>query len=78
MRQGGGPAIGRPISRMMAEHDDHGAHLHAIEAPTDDFFPLDEACTTWRALYVGTRKRPGDLVERVHVGNDQLFPRFLV
>jgi len=77
MRQGGHPTIGRPIGRMMAEHDDHGAHLRAIEALTNDFTPPDEACTTWRALYVGTRKFADDLVEHIHIENNQLFPQFL-
>jgi len=77
MRQGGHPTIGRPIGRMMAEHDDHGAHLHAIEALTNDFTPPGEACTTWRALYVGTRKFADDLVEHIHIENNQLFPQFI-
>jgi len=77
MRQGGHPTIGRPISRMLAEHDDHGAHLHAIEALTNDFTPPDEACTTWRALYTGTRKFADDLVEHIHIENNQLFPQFV-
>jgi regulator of cell morphogenesis and NO signaling len=77
MRQGGHPTISRPISRMLAEHDDHGAHLHAIEALTNDFTPPDEACTTWRALYTGTRKFADDLVEHIHIENNQLFPQFV-
>lgn len=77
MRQGGHPTIGRPISRMIAEHDDHGAHLHAIEALTDDFTPPEEACTTWRALYVGAHKFADDLVEHIHLENNQLFPQFV-
>ena len=77
MRQGGNPAIGGPIRRMTAEHDDHGAHLHAIEALTNDFTPPDEACTTWRALYTATHKFVDDLVEHIHIENNQLFPRFV-
>jgi regulator of cell morphogenesis and NO signaling len=77
MRQGGHAAIGGPIGRMMKEHDDHGAHLRAIEALTNDFTPPDEACTTWRALYTGTHKFADDLVEHIHIENNQLFPRFV-
>ena len=77
MRQGGNPAIGGPIRRMTAEHDDHGAHLRAIETLTDDFTPPDEACTTWRALYTATHKFVYDLVEHIHIENNQLFPRFV-
>ena len=75
MRRGGHPAIEHPISMMMAEHDDHGAHLRALEALTNDFTPPDEACTTWRALYAGARKFADDLVEHIHTENNTLFPR---
>jgi regulator of cell morphogenesis and NO signaling len=77
MRQGGHPAIGHPISMMMAEHDDHGAHLRALEALTHDFTPADEACTTWRGLYAATRKFADDLIEHIHTENNILFPRFV-
>jgi regulator of cell morphogenesis and NO signaling len=77
MRRGGHPAIGNPISMMMAEHDAHGAHLRALEALTNDFTPPDEACTTWRALYAGTRKFADDLIEHIHTENNTLFPRFV-
>jgi regulator of cell morphogenesis and NO signaling len=77
MRQGGNPTIGGPIRRMTAEHDDRGARLRAIETLTDGFTPPDEACTTWRALYTGTQKFADDLVEHIHIENNQLFPRFV-
>jgi regulator of cell morphogenesis and NO signaling len=76
MRQGGHPGIGMPIRMMRGEHDDHGAHLRALEALTNDFTPPPEACTTWRALYAGTRKFANDLVDHIHTENNTLFPRF--
>lgn len=76
MRRGGHPMIAQPIAVMLAEHDDHGAHLRELEALTNDFVAPDEACPTWRALYVGARKLADDLVEHIHTENNVLFPRF--
>ncbi|HEX2943867.1 MAG TPA: iron-sulfur cluster repair protein YtfE [Rhodopila sp.] len=77
MLRGGHPMIAQPIAMMLAEHDDHGAHLRRIEALTADFTPPEDACPTWRALYVGTHKLADDLVEHIHTENNVLFPRFL-
>jgi regulator of cell morphogenesis and NO signaling len=77
MRNGGHPMIAEPIRAMLAEHDDHGAHLRALEALTHDFTPPEEACATWRALYAGARKFANDLVDHIHAENNVLFPRFL-
>ncbi len=76
MRNGGHPMIAQPIAVMLAEHDDHGAHLRRIEELTADFTPPEDACATWRALYVGARKLADDLVEHIHTENNVLFPRF--
>ncbi len=76
LRRGGHPAIAEPIAVMRAEHDDHGAHLRAVERLTADFTAPDDACTTWRALYLGAHKLADDLVEHIHTENNLLFPRF--
>ena len=76
MRQGGHPMISGPIAVMLSEHDDHGAHLRELERLTTDFTPPDGACTTWRALYAGSRKLADDLMEHIHTENNVLFPRF--
>jgi regulator of cell morphogenesis and NO signaling len=76
MRHGGHPMIAQPIAVMLAEHDDHGAHLRELERLTNDFSVPDDACPTWRALYAGGRKLAGDLVEHIHIENNILFPRF--
>lgn len=77
MRHGASKMIGTPIMAMMAEHDDQGVHLRAMEAMTDDFTPPPEACATWRALYVGAGKLADDMMEHIHTENNVLFPRFL-
>ena len=77
MRKGGRPSIRHPIAAMMAEHDDHGAHLQALKVLTDDMRAPEGACTTWRALYGGLGKFAEDLVEHIHLENNVLFPRFV-
>ena len=77
MRRGGHPMIAQPISVMLAEHDDHGAHLRRLESLTNDFTVPEDACPTWRALSVGAKKLADDLVQHIHTENNVLFPRFL-
>ena len=76
MRSGGHPMIAQPIALMLAEHDDHGAHLRSLETLTNDFTVPEDACPTWRALYVGAKKLADDLMEHIHLENNVLFPRF--
>lgn len=78
MQQGGHPMLSQPLAAMTAEHDGHGAHLRALERLTADFTPPDDACATWRALYLGAHKLADDLVEHIHTENNVLFPRFAV
>jgi regulator of cell morphogenesis and NO signaling len=76
MLRGGQPMIVQPIAAMLAEHDDHGDHLRTLENLTGGFSAPDDACATWRALYVGAKKLANDLVEHIHTENNVLFPRF--
>ncbi|HTI80221.1 MAG TPA: iron-sulfur cluster repair di-iron protein [Acetobacteraceae bacterium] len=76
MRSGAHPMIAEPIAVMLAEHDDHGAHLRGLETLTNDFTAPDDACPTWRALTIGAKKLADDLVEHIHLENNVLFPRF--
>ena len=76
MRRGGHPMIAQPIAVMLAEHGDHGAHLQSLEALTRDFTVPDDACPTWRALCIGTKKLADDLMDHIHLENNVLFQRF--
>jgi regulator of cell morphogenesis and NO signaling len=76
MRRGGHPMIGQPIAVLLAEHDGHGAQLRALERVAHGFEPLEEACPTWRALYVGARRLSEEVMEHIHLENNVLFPRF--
>lgn len=66
-----------PISAMMAEHQEHGAHLEEIKRLTDNLVVPTDGCMTWRALYSGLTKFMDDLIEHIHIENNILFPRFL-
>lgn len=70
------PLVATPIAVMRHEHDTHAAQLRALEAITQGHAPPQGACTSWRALYAGTRKLAEDLVEHMHIENNILFPRF--
>ena len=76
MRRGGHPMIAQPIRMMLAEHDGHGAQLRELERITNDFLLPGDACSTWRALYLGAQKFADDLMEHIHTENNVLFPRF--
>ncbi|WP_255211387.1 hemerythrin domain-containing protein [Sphingopyxis granuli] len=77
MKKGGRPEIGTPIMVMMAEHDDHGAFLRAVDGLTQGLQIPEGGCGTWRALYAGLAKLSADLTDHIHIENDILFPRFL-
>ena len=64
------------LQRMRDEHDEHGEALSGLFALTDELALPDDACNTWRALYLGLRKFTDDLTEHIHTENNILFPRF--
>jgi regulator of cell morphogenesis and NO signaling len=75
---GHGASCGGPIQVMEAEHTDHGENLAAMRALAGDLVPPPEACTTWRALYVGLETLERELMEHIHLENNVLFPRVLM
>ncbi len=76
LRNGGFGMAGQPIAVLLAEHDDHGAHLRALEHLTGGFVTPPDACPTWQALYSGASQLADTLKEHIHRGNNVLFPRF--
>jgi len=67
-----------PVQVMVKEHDDHAVNLRRTRELTNDFDPPAEACTTWRALYMGLNVLEQELMEHIHLENYVLFPRSLV
>ena len=72
----GGRAAG-PVHVMEVEHEHHKADLLRIRALTADLVPPAEACTTWRALYLGLQELEQELMEHIHLENNILFRRAL-
>jgi regulator of cell morphogenesis and NO signaling len=72
----GGSGLDRVIAVMLAEHDDHAAHLRALRAATRNFTPPADACSTVRALYARLAEFARNLAEHIALENDALFPRF--
>lgn len=76
MIRGGQPAY-MPVQVMTKEHDDHANSLRKTRELTNDFQPPPEACTTWRALFIGLSALEQDLMQHIHLENYVLFPRAL-
>ncbi len=77
MRRGSGGGMAQyPIRVMRQEHHSHGEMIAALMARTQDATPPEGACTTWRALYAGLASLVDDLMQHIHLENNQLFPAF--
>ncbi|MGE5337702.1 MAG: iron-sulfur cluster repair protein YtfE [Gemmatimonadota bacterium] len=76
MRAGGTPMIVHPIAMMQHEHVEHGERLRRLETLTRGHVPPADACTSWIALYAGTRKLVDDVMQHIHLENNVLFPQF--
>jgi len=77
IRSGRGAQCSGPVQVMEAEHDDHGANLARVRERTGDLVPPEEACTTWRALYLRLGRLEQELTDHIHLENNVLFPRAL-
>jgi regulator of cell morphogenesis and NO signaling len=58
-----GTQAAAPVHVMEIEHEHHREHLLALRSLTDDLTPPAEACTTWRALYLGLQQLEQELME---------------
>lgn len=77
IQNGQGRHAAMPVQVMEEEHRDHGANLAKLRELAHDFEPPEEACTTWRALYLGLAQLEEDLMHHIHLENNVLFPRAL-
>ena len=77
IRAGRGAFAGGPIHVMEAEHGDHAEDLRRTRALTADLTPPEEACPTWRALYLRLTELEAELMEHIHLENNVLFRRVL-
>lgn len=69
------PQAVHPIEMMRHEHALHGESLEALEKLTHDITPPAGACNTWQALYVGLNAFKHDLMQHIHLENNELFMR---
>lgn len=74
--RGQGRMAAMPIGVMRMEHDSHGTELRRMEELTNQITTPRDACTTWRALYLGLRTFREDLMAHIHTENNILFERF--
>lgn len=74
---GRGQMAAMPISIMEEEHQDHGKNLGRMRELARGFVPPEDACTTWRALYVDLAGLERQLMEHIHLENNVVFPRSL-
>ncbi len=75
---GQGATAAAPVHVLELEHEHHREDLQGLRRLTADLTPPAEACTTWRALYVGLLELERDLMEHIHLENNVLFRRALV
>jgi regulator of cell morphogenesis and NO signaling len=68
---------GGPVRAMEVEHEHHGEDLEVVRTLTTDLVAPAEACTTWRALYLGLQQFEQELMEHIHLENNILFRRAL-
>jgi regulator of cell morphogenesis and NO signaling len=74
---GRGANAAAPIAVMESEHLDHGQNLEKTRQITGDLVPPEEACPTWRALYLRLSRLESELMEHIHLENNVLFRRVL-
>ena len=66
-----------PIHVMEAEHRDHAESLAKTRRLTADLVAPEEACPTWRALYLRLAAFEAELMDHIHLENNVLFRRAL-
>ena len=70
-------SLGKPIRRLMDDHDDTGELLSRIRELANDYRPPAGACMSFQALYHGLEDLERDLHMHIHLENNILFPRVL-
>lgn len=71
--RGQGKMATGPISVMESEHLLHGEALEKMLMLAHQLQLPENACNSWRALYLGVGELRDDLVEHIHLENNILF-----
>lgn len=77
IRNGHGRLASMPIHVMEREHDDHARNLATLRLLTNSYEAPEEACGTWKALYLSLAELQLQLMLHMHLENNLLFPRAL-
>ncbi len=77
IQSGQGAMAEEPVAVMEREHESAGAALKRLRELTNNFELPEEACNSWRALWVGLEAFEKALHEHIHLENNILFPRAL-
>ena len=67
--------VQNPINMMLAEHDNAGNELEAIQELTEDYVPPKGACATHTVSYGQLKEYADDLMRHIHLENNILFPK---
>lgn len=70
-------AASSPMAQIEAEHNVLGRLLEKLRAASSDYVVPEEACNTWRGLWVGLEYLERAIHEHVHLENNILHPRFV-
>ncbi len=64
-----------PIGAMQEEHEQAGEILRSLKALTSDYTPPEDACGSYRSLYMGLQALEEDLHLHIYLESHLLFPR---
>jgi len=67
--------VANPIRMMMQEHDGAGEALRKLRAITSDYKVPEDACISYRTLFLALQEFEADLHQHIHLENNILFPR---
>ncbi len=67
--------VSNPVQMMMREHDRAAEFLVTLAGATANFSPPEDACASFRALYVGLAELRLDLLKHISLENNVLFPK---
>jgi regulator of cell morphogenesis and NO signaling len=68
-------SVASPVRAMQAEHEAVGDLLREVRILTSDFTPPEDACGSFRSLYMGLRALEEDLHLHIYLESHLLFPR---
>ena len=68
-------SIQNPIKAMQNEHEQAGDILRELRILTNDYTPPEDACGSYRSLFMGLKNLEEDLHLHIYLESHLLFPR---